>query len=190
MYFSGRKATLSAAGKPPEGWGVRAAKRARASHGVALARPGRRGYRRPSSRHACPRPGPRPGLPAQLRHGVRAAPAVHRGDVRLDRDAAQGGAERRRGGRRGQGAARGHRAEAACCCRSSCWPARAWPRCWRAEHWLARMAGAVFYAWNPVRRRAADHRPVGIAARLRRPALGAARCGRCPRAARWRWAAA
>ena len=39
---------------------------------------------------------------------------------------------------------------------------------------LARLAGGVFYAWNPYVGRAAHHRPVGAAARLRRPALGTA----------------
>ena len=61
------------------------------------------------------------------------------------------------------------------CWPSSCWPRPGWPPCWRGQHWLARLAGAVCYALEPVRRRAAHHRPVGAAARLRRAALGAGR---------------
>ena len=110
-------------------------------------------------------------VPAQLRHGVRAARAVRGGAARA-RPAA-GGAQRPfcrchvagHAGRRGAeaGAAGDHRGGLRRGGRAA-GPGAA-----------ARQAGRRgVLRVEPVRGRAADHRPVGTAARLRRPAVGAA----------------
>ena len=143
-----RAGRRSVGGSVP-GWPPRAAisSRNRASKRPAPAEPGGCHRARPRPARARARAAAR--VPAQLRHGVRAPRAVHLGDVRAVRGAAAGGAERFRGRGGVPAAPRRHRAEARAAARSSCWPARAPPRCWSASRCWPGWPPPCSTRWNP-----------------------------------------
>ena len=134
-------------------------------------RPRPRRRARPGAARARPRAAAR--VLAQLRHGVRTPRAVHLGDVRAVGRGAAGGAERLRRRRRVPPAPGRHRAEAgpAADLRAGLLGRGRAP----GSRARARPAGRRrVLRLEPLRSRTAHHRPVGAAARLRRPALGTA----------------